>query len=54
MEYNTLLQSLSDQITNANKIRALKEDSVIQTPTVDDTSTILNKIGLEVQRQGGF
>lgn len=56
MEYNDLLMRMSEQMTQAvsSAKPSVKEASNIATPKGEDTtSTLLNKIGLEVQRQGG-
>jgi hypothetical protein len=56
MDYNDLLMRMSQQMVQAvNSAKpGVKEASNITTPKGNDTtSTLLNKIGLEVQRQGG-
>ena len=55
MNYNELLDTLSNQLTAAAKQAAAKELKVSQTttPKEDTVSVLLNKIGLEIQRQGG-
>lgn len=55
MNYNELLNKMSGQVKAAS-IEAAKRKSTashVSTPKEDTTSTLLNKIGLEVQRQGG-
>ena len=52
MNYNELLNQMSQQMTQAAKAE-VKQASSVSTPKEDTTATLLNKIGLEVQRQGG-
>lgn len=54
MEYKSLinkisasLQQAAEKSANSQRIRSNEEQ-------VDDTENILNKIGLEIQRQGGY
>lgn len=55
--YKDILNTMSGKLTSIQKKNADKarraEASQISTPKVDITSALLNKIGLEVQRQGG-
>lgn len=56
MTYNELLTKLSSGMTSAS-VKASGSrtaETAVSTPKEDDTSTMLNKIGLEVQRQGGY
>lgn len=55
MNYSELLESLSTQLTKAAVDTAEKQVKTSQatTPREDTTSILLNKIGLEIQRQGG-
>lgn len=55
MNYNELLNQMSQQMTQAaTTIKSeVKMTSSVSTPKDDTTTTLLNKIGLEVQRQGG-
>ena len=56
MEYNELLNKLSSQmsseITKKNNFNVSNTKTTINDE--DTTSIMLNKIGLEVQRQGGY
>ena len=49
MEYNELLNKIQDRMKNTS----LPTFGATQQYERDDTETLLNKIGLEVQRQGG-
>ena len=49
MEYNELLNKIQDRMKNTS----LPAFGATQQYEKDDTETLLNKIGLEVQRQGG-
>ena len=55
MNYNELLNQMSQQMTEAASVAKVeaKKASSVSTPKEDTTATLLNKIGLEVQRQGG-
>lgn len=55
MNYNELLNQMSQQMTQAATTTKseVKKTSNVSTPKEDTTETLLNKIGLEVQRQGG-
>ena len=56
MIYNELLNQLSSKMQSAS-IKASGSrtaNNAVSTPKEDTTSTMLNKIGLEVQRQGGY
>lgn len=55
MNYNELLNKMGSQMSVASKEAAARKAkaSNVSTPKEDTTSTLLNKIGLEVQRQGG-
>lgn len=55
MNYNELLNKMSGQMASASKEAAARKatTSNVSTPKEDTVSTLLNKIGLEVQRQGG-
>lgn len=54
MDYNNVINKLSQNLgaAKAKKDKQKKQISM-STPKTETTSTILNKIGLEVQRQGG-
>ena len=53
MSYNDVLTTMSDQMVSA-KAKADKHKKQTATVSQEDTiSNLLNKIGLEVQRQGG-
>ena len=62
MIYNELLNKMSSMMTSASKTAGnpaigLNKDlstEQVSTPKEDTTSNILNKIGLEIQRQGGY
>ena len=56
MNYNELLNKLSSWMTSATKKSSGSRTTgnAVSTPKEDTTSTMLNKIGLEVQRQGGY
>lgn len=56
MTYNELLNKLSSGMITATNKRSDSRttNSTVSTPKEDTTSTMLNKIGLEVQRQGGY
>ena len=49
MEYNELLNKIQDRMKNIS----LSTFGTPQRYEKDDTGILLNKIGLEVQRQGG-
>ena len=55
MNYNELLNKMSGKISAASMEIAKNKSTAsnVSTPKEDTTSTLLNKIGLEVQRQGG-
>ena len=55
MNYNELLNQMSQQMSSALGAARTKHNqaSNISTPKEDMTAIMLNKIGLEVQRQGG-
>lgn len=55
MNYNELLNKMSGKMDSASKAAAARkaQASKVSTPKEDTISTLLNKIGLEVQRQGG-
>ena len=55
MNYNELLNKMSSKMSAASTEAARRKAkaSHVSTPKEDTTSTLLNKIGLEVQRQGG-
>lgn len=58
MEYNELLNKLSNNLaTTKEKSDVQKKKEVDSTnrsaSKMDTTSTLLNQVGLEVQRQGG-
>ena len=58
MDYSMVLNNVSSQIRGANKraVEGVRRPSppVIERPEREDgTDNVLNKIGLEVQRQGG-
>lgn len=56
MNYNELLNKISSKMQSASvKVSGSRTaNNVVSTPKEDTTSTMLNKIGLEVQRQGGY
>lgn len=56
MNYNELLNKLSSGMVSAAKKSSGSRTAgnAVSTPKEDTTSTMLNKIGLEVQRQGGY
>lgn len=55
MNYNELLTKMSGQIKTASveAARRKSQASHVSTLKEDTISTLLNKIGLEIQRQGG-
>lgn len=55
MNYNELLSKMSGKmnVASTEAARRKAQASHVSTPREDTTSTLLNKIGLEVQRQGG-
>ena len=55
MNYNELLNKMYGRMASASKAAAARkaQASNVSTPKEDTISTLLNKIGLEVQRQGG-
>lgn len=57
MNYNELLNKLSNTLTTTKKKSDIQRKEIDSTnrsiSKMDTTSTLLNKIGLEVQRQGG-
>ena len=55
MTYNERLNKLSSGMKTASaKVKTTQQTpKAIEKPTEETTSTMLNKIGLEVQRQGG-
>lgn len=56
MNYNELLNKMSSKLSSASsKISGSRTtNNAVSTPKEDNTSTMLNKIGLEIQRQGGY
>lgn len=50
MNYNDVLNSIVDRMGSASTI---SKGAPAPTPTQTNTNDLLNKIGLEVQRQGG-
>lgn len=56
MNYNELLNKMSSTMQSASgRVSGSRTtNNAISTPKEDNTSTMLNKIGLEVQRQGGY
>ena len=59
MDYNNLLNKLSSSLKDAKKISQNNFKKIIpenrrSVEQNSDTSTLLNKIGHEVQRQGGL
>lgn len=56
MTYNELLNKLSSKMSSASAKSSSSRaaNNAGSTPKEDTTSTVLNKIGLEVQRQGGY
>ena len=57
MNYNELLNKLSNTLTTTKKKSDVQRKEIDSTnrsiSKMDTTSTLLNQIGLEVQRQGG-
>ena len=57
MNYNELLNRLSNTLTATKKKSDVQRKEIDSTnrsiSKMDTTSTLLNQIGLEVQRQGG-
>lgn len=57
MNYNELLNRLSNTLTTTKKKSDIQRKEIDSTnrsiSKMDTTSTLLNQIGLEVQRQGG-
>lgn len=55
MNYNELLSKMSGKMSAASTEAAKRKAKASHVSTLkeDTTSTLLNKIGLEVQRQGG-
>lgn len=57
MNYNELLNRLSNTLTTTKKKSDVQRKEIDNTnrsiSKMDTTSTLLNQIGLEVQRQGG-
>ena len=56
MDYNELLNKLSSKMSSAaSKASGFRTvNNAVSTPKEDTTSIILNKVGLEVQRRGGY
>ena len=56
MNYNELLNKMSSKMQSASgkASGSSMANNTVSTPKEDTTSTMLNKIGLEVQRQGGY
>ena len=50
MNYNDVLNSIADRV---GQMSAVSRGKPPITPTQTTTNNLLNKIGLEVQRQGG-
>ena len=50
MNYNDVLNNVADRMGQSS---ATSKGAPAPTPTQTDTNDLLNKIGLEVQRQGG-
>ena len=57
MNYNELLNKLSNNLVTTKKKSNVQRQEIDSTnrsiSKMDTTSTLLNQIGLEVQRQGG-
>lgn len=57
MNYNELLNKLSNNLVTTKKKSNIQRQEIDSTnrsiSKMDTTSTLLNQIGLEVQRQGG-
>lgn len=51
MEYNKLLNEISTKLEKVD-IKQVKEQA--DKTQKEDTASLLNKIGLEIQRQGGY
>ena len=56
MNYNELLNKISSQMLSASgKVSGSRTtNNAVFTSKEDNTSIMLNRIGLEVQRQGGY
>ena len=57
MNYNELLEKMSSNMINAYNQREQQNKSFVareSSPNKDTTNILLNKIGLEAQRQGGY
>ena len=56
MNYNELLNKMSSKMSSASAkaTNSRVANNAVSTPKEDTTSNMLNKIGLEVQRQGGY
>lgn len=50
MNYNDVLNSIVDRM---GSVSTVSNGALAPTPTQTNTNDLLNKIGLEVQRQGG-
>ena len=50
MEYNELLNKLQENLQSIS----IKKQPILKQDSANDVSNVLNKIGLEVQRQGGY
>ena len=51
--YNNVLNNIGTQMTKAMEKNASAKVVSVPAPQQETTPTLLNKIGLEVQRQGG-
>lgn len=51
--YNNVLNSIGTQMTKAVEKSSSTRPAPVPAPQQETTPTLLNKIGLEVQRQGG-
>lgn len=49
MEYNELLNKIQERMQNTS----LSTIGAVQQSESEDTATLLNKIGLEIRREGG-
>ena len=50
MEYNELLNKLQNNLRNIT----VNNQTILNQDSENNVSNVLNKIGLEVQRQGGY
>ena len=53
LSYNNVLNSIGTQMTKVMEDSVSAKEVSVPAPQQETTPTLLNKIGLEVQRQGG-